>query len=85
MHKHAGKEAQVILFGSRLDDACVGGDVDVLVQTPQAPANPALLIAQIAAQISQALRGRKVDVLLCAPGLQQHAIHRIALQQGVAL
>jgi hypothetical protein len=31
------------------------------------------------------MHGRKVDVLLKAPNLQEQAIHRIAAQQGVTL
>ena len=37
----AGPEAMVRLFGSRLHDAEVGGDLDLLVELPEAVDHPA--------------------------------------------
>ncbi len=84
-HAVLGEGAQVTLFGSRTDDAQKGGDVDLMVEVSQPLAEPALVSARIASQISRAMHGRKVDVLLKAPNLLEQPIHRIAAQQGVRL
>jgi len=81
----AGEQALVRLFGSRLDDAARGGDVDLLLELPQAVENPALLAAQLSALVSRALHGRKVDVLLSAPNLLRLPIHEVAFKEGVLL
>jgi predicted nucleotidyltransferase len=81
----AGSDASVRLFGSRLDDAARGGDVDLLVELPQPAADPAPLAARIAGRISRAMDGRKVDVVLLAPNLMRLPIHDEALRTGVKL
>ena len=81
----AGADARVRLFGSRLDAAALGGDVDLLVELSEPVARPALLSAQLAARISRSLRGRRVDVVLSAPNLQSLPIHRRARAEGILL
>lgn len=83
--EQAGEEATVRLFGSRLDDAAKGGDVDLLVEVPHSVADPAPLAARIARRISRTMAGRKVDVVLAAPNLLSLPIHDIARRQGVQL
>ena len=80
-----GDGAQVTLFGSRVNDAAKGGDVDLMIEVPQDLADPAVMSARIASQVSRAMHGRRVDVLLEAPNLLEQPIHRIAAHQGVAL
>lgn len=80
-----GYGVQVHLFGSRLDDQARGGDVDLLVEVPVAVDHPALQGSRLAARISRALHGRRVDVLLAAPNLASLPIHRIARQRGQLL
>jgi predicted nucleotidyltransferase len=81
----AGAEARVRLFGSRVDDQARGGDVDLLLEMPRAPANAARLASAVSGQVSRALHGRRVDVLIDAPGLRRLPIHEVALRQGVLL
>lgn len=81
----AGREASVRLFGSRVDDAARGGDVDLLVELPGDVEAPAVLAARVGARVSRALGGRKVDVVIGAPNLRTDALHRIARERGVAL
>lgn len=81
----AGEAVPVRLFGSRLDDEARGGDVDLMLEFATPIANPALLSAQLAAKISRAMQGRKVDVLLSAPNLLRLPIHDIAFQEGQLL
>lgn len=78
----AGEGVPVRLFGSRLDDEARGGDVDLMLEFATPIDNPALLSAQLAAKISRAMQGRKVDVLLSAPNLLRLPIHEIAFQEG---
>lgn len=80
-----GEDAQVILFGSRVNDQDKGGDVDLLVSVPHTVTDPAVLSARMASRISRAMGGRKVDVILQAPNLQVQAIHQVARQTGIVL
>jgi predicted nucleotidyltransferase len=67
--KVAGSQSRVRVFGSRLDDTARGGDLDLLLELPEPVNNPALIAATLSAQVSRAMHGRKVDVLLSAPNL----------------
>lgn len=78
----AGADARVQLFGSRLDPARKGGDVDLLVELNQPVEHPAVLSASLSARISRRLNGRKVDVLLSAPNLAVLPIHLMARKEG---
>lgn len=81
-HEVAGPDARLRLFGSRLDDAARGGDVDLLLEVPAPVAEPALMAARLAVRASRALDGRHVDVVISAPNLARLPIHEIALRQG---
>ncbi len=81
----AGDCAKVWLFGSRLDDHAQGGDVDLMLELFEPIAQPALMTAQLAAVISRAMHGRRVDVVLCAPNLQRLPIHEVVFRDGVVL
>ena len=84
-HELVGDEAHVLLFGSRTDDAQRGGDVDVLVQSPEVLPSRLELELRLGARLERALGGRKVDVLLVDPSTPLQPVHRIALSQGVPL
>lgn len=73
------------VFGSRLDDTAHGGDLDLMLELTEPVDNPALMAAQMSAQVSRAMFGRKVDVLLSAPNLMRLPIHDIAFQEGQLL
>ena len=81
----AGDQAQVRVFGSRLDDTARGGDLDIMLELPESVDNPALLAAQMAARVSRVMHGRKVDVLLSAPNLMLQPIHDVAFKEGKLL
>lgn len=81
----AGSRSRVLVFGSRLDDSAQGGDVDLLLELTEPVDNPALMAAQMAARVSRAMQGRKVDVLLSAPNLKRLPIHDIAFKEGQLL
>ena len=56
-----------------------------MIGVTEALLEPAVVAARIAIIFSRAMDGREVDVLLRAPTLLEQRIHRIAVQQGVAL
>jgi predicted nucleotidyltransferase len=84
-HQVAGSQSRVRVFGSRLDDSALGGDIDLLLELPEPVDNPALMAAQMSAQVSRAMHGRKVDVLLSAPNLMRLPIHDMAFKEGKLL
>ncbi len=79
------ENAEVKLFGSRLDDNAKGGDIDLLISLKEPIEHPAKLSAKIAAQLMMALGGQKVDVLLLEPSVNKKKIHDIADKQGLLL
>jgi predicted nucleotidyltransferase len=81
----AGDRCCVRVFGSRLDDAAQGGDVDLLLELKDPVDNPALIAAQFSARVSRVMDGRKVDVVLSAPNLMRLPIHDIAFKEGQLL
>lgn len=81
----AGEQARVSVFGSRVNDRSRGGDLDLLIDLPVPVDAPALLSARLAARVSRALAGRRVDVLISAPNLAHLPIHDIARETGTAL
>jgi predicted nucleotidyltransferase len=81
----AGDAARVWLFGSRVSDDARGGDVDLLLELDEAVTEPAQLSAKLAARVSRAMYGRKVDVLIKAPNLLFLPIHAVALAEGIRL
>lgn len=81
----AGSQSRVRVFGSRLDDAAQGGDLDLMLELPDPVDNPALMAAQMSARVSRAMHGRKVDVLLSAPNLMRLPIHEVAFREGKLL
>lgn len=81
----AGPKASVLLFGSRVDDAAKGGDIDLLLELADPVDSPVWLAAQVGGRISYRLGGRKVDVIFSAPGWEDAEIHQFARQRGVLL
>lgn len=78
----AGAGACVRVFGSRLDNAQRGGDLDLMLEMTEPVENPAMLAARLAARVSRAMHGRKVDVLISAPNLVRSPIHDVAFNEG---
>ena len=78
----AGQHAKVWLYGSRLDDARRGGDIDLLIES--APAAGLIARAQIKNRIEQILQ-LPVDVLATCTGKQDSPFVAIARAQAIPL
>ncbi len=80
-----GPLARVLLFGSRVDDARRGGDIDLLVEVPHEVPDPLHEAVQLEIDVMRRLGERRIDVLLVYPGLEERPIHRIARKTGLPL
>ena len=80
-----GDRAKVRLFGSRLNDAAKGGDIDLHVHVQGEVGNPIWEASLLAAQLQRQLDGRKVDVRLLDGVQASLPVDDIALSEGVLL
>ena len=80
-----GSDARVWLFGSRVDDAKRGGDIDLLIEAVQLPAVESFMRkVRFLGKLEDGLGERKIDVVIQHPG-DSRAIVRIAHETGVRL
>lgn len=82
-----GSDAQVRLFGSRVDDSKRGGDIDLLITTSQSDVQ-AIMRAEIAllTKLQMKLGEQKIDVLLDYPSRKERPpIFGVAMQTGILL
>lgn len=80
-----GAEAVVHLFGSRVDDAQRGGDIDLLIDPGRHLAHRIQVECRLSARLHIRLGGRKVDVLIKDPLMPMLPIHEQALRNGITL
>jgi predicted nucleotidyltransferase len=81
----AGPAARALLFGSRTDDRARGGDIDLLVELPQAPADPLGLSLKLSARIQHRIGLRRIDVLVADPDSAPTPLLQHARREAVAL
>lgn len=81
----AGPQARALLFGSRTDDSARGGDIDLLVELPQAGANPLGLSLRLSARIQRRIGLHRIDVLVADPATPVTPLLARARRDGVAL
>lgn len=81
-----GAQAEVWLFGSRVDDNLRGGDVDLYVRTASSDADQ-LAAARFAflARLKRRIGDRKVDLVLQRAGGDELPVYELARQRGVKL
>lgn len=83
-HRHFGEDARVWLFGSRVDDARRGGDIDLLVEVRHPIGNKPREAARFSAELQWQLGDQKIDVII-DDGRDHQPIHDVARQQGQVL
>ena len=72
------------LFGSRVDDAGRGGDIDLYIETDLAAQDAFERETRMAAELYRVLGDRKVDIVVNT-GRLDLPIYRVARAQGVWL
>lgn len=80
-----GDAVAVWVFGSRINNDAIGGDLDLLVVSEAPITSPVETSAKLAVQIKRLFWGRKVDIILSAPNLEKQPIHQIAMDNGQRL
>lgn len=78
-----GEGATVRLFGSRVDDQARGGDIDLLVELPEADPESRRKALTLVARLQQRLGDQPFDVLVVDPTTERRAIHRQAQKTGI--
>lgn len=84
-HQVFGETAQVKLFGSRIDDAKRGGDIDLLVQLPDIEPQRQRKALTCVALLQQRLGDQPVDVLVIDPASVIDSFRGEALHTGIPL
>ena len=87
---HFGKDAQVWLFGSRVDDTRRGGDIDLLVETTLSGEDALRAKIDTITDIQLAIGDQKIDLVVDGPRGQsvpdgQPLIITNARREGVPL
>ena len=80
-----GKDARVLLFGSRTVNDERGGDIDLLVDVPHTVTDGNKLALTLTARLQLLLGDQPIDVLVLDPGTRRQPVHDEALRTGIPL
>lgn len=80
-----GTQSRVWLFGSRVDEALLGGDIDLLIETEAVVPNRAQTLCSLHGALIYALGERKLDILLKDARTRDAPVFNIAKRTGVIL
>jgi predicted nucleotidyltransferase len=80
-----GADAQVKLFGSRVDDARRGGDIDLLVQRPRHQPDTRKKSLTLAARLQMRPGDQRIDVVVLHPETSVQPIHREPVATGIPI
>lgn len=80
-----GTDARVRLFGSRVDDAARGGDIDLHIEADGSPAELLDRELKCYARLIRRLGDRRIDLVVHRRGQPQRPIDDEALRTGVVL
>lgn len=83
--RHFGTGVRVVLFGSRVDDEARGGDIDLMIETPQPLDGELERKAKFLMDLWQHIGEQRIDVVFRTPAKADQDIHRIAEALGVPL
>jgi predicted nucleotidyltransferase len=81
-HEIFGEQAQVRLFGSRIDDNQRGGDIDLLVELPNPQKESRKKSLALVARLQMRLGDQPIDVLVIDPETALQPVHLMAAATG---
>lgn len=85
VRKYLGDSSRIWLFGSRVDDAAQGGDIDLLIEASGTVSDRVRIVTQLQADLQMALGEQKIDLILIDPATPAQPIHQIAKLHGIEL
>ena len=80
-----GDDAEVRLFGSRLNDQIGGGDIDLLISLPHVCEDRLGKELRLTARLQLRLGGQPFDVLVVDPEVTLNPVHAHAIETARAL
>jgi len=83
--RHFGEDANVVLFGSRVDDALRGGDIDLLIEANCSPKRALSAKMALYAGLQKRLGEQRIDIVVHRDGSSLQPVHEEALRTGVRL
>ncbi|NMG29027.1 nucleotidyltransferase domain-containing protein [Aromatoleum evansii] len=84
-NRSLGEQAEVWLFGSRVDDDARGGDIDLYVELDGDAAEVLERQLRFYATLQRELGERRIDIVVHRKGTPSRPIDRAALRHGVKL
>jgi predicted nucleotidyltransferase len=86
LKRHFGSTSLIRLFGSRLDDAAKGGDIDIYIEPDiQSPDQIVEARLNALAELHRALGEQKIDLVIHRKQGTDLPIHQHARETGVSL
>ena len=85
VRQHFGDKANVYLFGSRVDDAKRGGDIDLYVDIAETLDDKSDAVIRFNATLQAALGEQRIDVIVRDGATRPLPIHEQAKRTGVRL
>lgn len=81
-----GDGARVLLFGSRTDDAKLGGDIDLLVEVPDRAEGLTVAKLKAMADIQLEIGDQKIDMVVAMSGsVEAPLVVKLARETGIEL
>lgn len=80
-----GADAEVRLFGSRLDNQAKGGDIDLLIELPRPCPDRVSRELRLSARLELRLGEQPIDILVVDPEVHRNTVHERALTTGHVL
>ena len=80
-----GKNVKIILFGSRVYDAERGGDIDILLESPEPMSEILKKKISFLVKLKQRIGDRKIDVLVQGKDSEDKAIYKVAHREGIEI
>lgn len=85
VQRHFGGNARALLFGSRVQDDALGGDIDLYVETEGSAEETLVRELKLYAVLQRRLGEQRIDLVVHRAGSPLRSIDREAQDTGIAL